>query len=189
MKKLYIVSGFTFFLVSLVSAAFFNTKPAVAGCGWGDITCNPKNWTCPVGGCPPIPRSYPAAGAEVGKYGFYRVGNQDEVYRVYNKNVCKVKNREQMNAYGGFAQVSSVSSLSMILDGKNFAGECSNPDLFYRVGNQDAVYRLYNNEATVCNVKNREQMNAYGGFAQVRSAPSPSAILNGRNFVGECPNP
>jgi hypothetical protein len=77
----------------------------------------------------------------------------------------------------------------MILDDKNFVGECSNPDLFYRVGNQDTVYRMYNNESTVCNVKNREQMNAYGGFAQVRSAPSPSVILNGRNFVGECSNP
>lgn len=183
--KNYVVFSISF--LSLVSPSFFNTKPAMAGCGWGDITCNPKNWTCPVGGCPPTPR--PAAGTEVGKYGFYRVGNQDAVYRVYNKKACKVRNREQMNAYGGFDQVSSVSSLSMILDGKNFVGECSNPDLFYRVGNQDAVYRLYDNETTVCNVKNREQMNAYGGFAQVRSAPSPSVILNGRNFVGECSNP
>jgi len=187
MKKLYILFSATFF--SLASISFFNIKPVIAGgCGWGDITCNPSDWTCPVGGCPPVPRPQ-AATAEVGEYGFYRVGNQDAVYRVYNGKVCKVSDREQMNAYGGFAQVSSVSSLSMILDSKNFVGECSNPDLFYRVANQDAVYRIYDSDTTVCNVKNREQMNAYGGFAQVRSATSTSVILDGRNFVGECPNP
>ena len=64
MRKLYVVSGFTFFLASTV---FFNTQPSIAGCGWGDITCNPKNWTCPVGGCPPIPRLYPAAGVVLQK--------------------------------------------------------------------------------------------------------------------------
>jgi hypothetical protein len=186
MKNLCLLSSLAF--LSLVSISF-NVKPVLAGCGWGDITCNPKNWTCPPGGCNTPPKPITASGAEVGKYGFYRVGNQDEVYRVYSKKVCKVRNRDQMNAYGGFAQISSVSRLSMILDGKNFVGECSNPNLFYRVGNQDAVYRLYDNETKVCNVKNREQMNAYGGFAQVRSAPSPSAILNGRDFVGECSNP
>jgi hypothetical protein len=188
MKKLCLFSSLAF--LGLISISF-NVKPVVAGCGWGDITCNPSNWTCPPGGCTPPPKPNRASpeSVEVGKYGFYRVGNQDEVYRVYSKKACKVRNREQMNAYGGFAQVSSVSRLSMILDDKNFVGECSNPDLFYRVGNQDTVYRMYNNESTVCNVKNREQMNAYGGFAQVRSARSPSVILNGRNFVGECSNP
>lgn len=184
MKSLYVV--FSTLFLGIIPASFLNTEPAVAGCGWGDITCNPKNWTCPAGGCPPSTVTKPN---EVGKYGFYRVGNQDAVYRVYNNKACKVRNREQMNAYGGFSQVSSVASLSMILDNKNFVGECSNPDLFYRVGSQDTVYRLYNNETTVCNVKNREQMNGYGGFAQVRSAPSISVIMNGRNFAGECPNP
>ena len=67
------------------------------------------------------------ASAEVGKHGFYRVGNQDSVYRVYNKKICKVRNREQMNAYGGFAQVRSAASPSVILNGRNFVGECSNP--------------------------------------------------------------
>jgi Ricin-type beta-trefoil lectin domain len=42
-------------LLSLASGffSFFNAKPAIAGCGWGDITCSPQNWDCPVGGCPP----------------------------------------------------------------------------------------------------------------------------------------
>lgn len=31
--------------------SLLNQLPAVAGCGFGDITCNPKNWTCPPGGC------------------------------------------------------------------------------------------------------------------------------------------
>ena len=185
MKKFAILSSFA--LLGAVSLASLHVKPAIAKCGWGDITCNPKDWTCPPGGCHTPPPTITKGGVD--KYGFYRVGNQDAVYRVYNDKACKVKNREQMNAYGGFSQVSSVSSLSMILDGKNFTGECANPDLFYRVGSQDTVYRLFNNETSVCNVKNREQMNGYGGFAQVRSAPSISSIMSGRNFVGECPNP
>jgi hypothetical protein len=184
--KTFPVIGFSLTVGFISTLALLSPQKAQAGCGWGDITCSPKNWTCPVGGCPPQATSYPPG---VGKYGFYRVGNQDAVYRVYNTKVCKVKNREQMNAYGGFSQVSSVPKTSEILDGRNFVGECTNPDLFYRIGNQDVVYRLYSNETMVCNVKNREQMNGYGGFAQVRSAPSPSLILDGRNFIGECPNP
>ena len=40
----------------------FNAPKAHAGCGFGDITCNPNNWTCPIGGCsrpsrPPESRS------------------------------------------------------------------------------------------------------------------------------------
>jgi hypothetical protein len=32
-----------------------SSQPASAGCGWGDITCPPSEWTCPIGGCPPPP--------------------------------------------------------------------------------------------------------------------------------------
>jgi protocatechuate 3,4-dioxygenase beta subunit len=44
-----------FFLASLslgiLPLHLINEKPAIAGCGFGDITCNPSEWTCPPGGC------------------------------------------------------------------------------------------------------------------------------------------
>ncbi|MFN9175823.1 MAG: hypothetical protein ACK58N_15310 [Synechocystis sp.] len=49
MKKFAILSSFA--LLGAVSLASLHIKPAIAQCGWGDITCNPKDWTCPVGGC------------------------------------------------------------------------------------------------------------------------------------------
>ncbi|WP_310484234.1 hypothetical protein [Chamaesiphon sp. VAR_48_metabat_403] len=48
MQKLLLLSGIA--LLSLTSISL-NSKPAIAGCGWGDITCNPTKWTCPPGGC------------------------------------------------------------------------------------------------------------------------------------------
>jgi len=38
--------------IATVGTLTSNQAPAYAGCGWGDITCNPSKWTCPVGGCP-----------------------------------------------------------------------------------------------------------------------------------------
>jgi hypothetical protein len=43
-----LLSGIAFLSLTSIS---LNPKPAMAGCGWGDITCNPKNWSCPPGGC------------------------------------------------------------------------------------------------------------------------------------------
>jgi hypothetical protein len=48
MQKLLLLSGIA--LLSLTSISL-SPKPAMAGCGWGDITCNPTKWTCPPGGC------------------------------------------------------------------------------------------------------------------------------------------
>lgn len=52
MTKNHAVFGVAF-LVTVVAALspFFSNKPALAGCGWGDITCSPDKWTCPPGGC------------------------------------------------------------------------------------------------------------------------------------------
>jgi uncharacterized membrane protein len=52
MTRNYSVFGVAF-LVTVVAALspFFSNKPALAGCGWGDITCSPDKWTCPPGGC------------------------------------------------------------------------------------------------------------------------------------------
>lgn len=59
MDKKLTVKKSLLFLASLslgiVSLHLLNEKPAVAGCGFGDITCKPSQWTCPPGGCRPGP--------------------------------------------------------------------------------------------------------------------------------------
>jgi uncharacterized membrane protein len=46
MTKNHAVFGVAF-LVTVVAALspFFSNKPALAGCGWGDITCSPPSWS------------------------------------------------------------------------------------------------------------------------------------------------
>ncbi|MEA5510609.1 hypothetical protein VB715_12620 [Crocosphaera sp. UHCC 0190] len=62
MKKLYLATLIAVaFTVPTISVCLSNIPPAIAGCGWGDITCNPDDWTCPPGGCPPTPRPNPRA--------------------------------------------------------------------------------------------------------------------------------
>jgi hypothetical protein len=42
----------------------FNSQQAQAQCGFGDITCRPSRWTCPIGGCNP---GRPAPQSTVGR--------------------------------------------------------------------------------------------------------------------------
>jgi hypothetical protein len=44
MKKLAILSSFA--VLGAVTLAFITDQPAISSSGWGDITCNPKSWTC-----------------------------------------------------------------------------------------------------------------------------------------------
>ncbi len=64
MKKFAIPSSLA--LLGVISLASLHDKPAIAQCGWGDITCNPEDWTCPPGGCmePPKPRPNPRMQAQ-----------------------------------------------------------------------------------------------------------------------------
>ena len=138
-----------------------------------------------------IVESYPP----ITRLGFYREGNQDTVYLVFRStgSHCSVQNRDQMNTFGGFNQVQSVP---YPVFGGEFTGGCGWTNGFYRLGNQDAVYRLYGNRVpefnigdVYCHVANRAQMEAYGGFGQIRSISSNSELFRGRSSVGACPNP
>jgi Ricin-type beta-trefoil lectin domain-like len=51
MKKVSILFSVSIFGMTLFSPV--SLTPVIAGCGFGDITCNPQDWTCPPGGCPP----------------------------------------------------------------------------------------------------------------------------------------
>jgi hypothetical protein len=130
--------------------------------------------------------------------GFYREGNQDAVYLVFRPNgrYCHVQNPDQMNAFGGSGQVRSISSISSNSSSGGFSGECGFPNGFYRLGNQDAVYWLngnaipeFNVGSSYCHVVNRQQMEAFGGFSQVRSVATTSDIGRGRDYTGSCQNP
>lgn len=136
-----------------------------------------------------------ASNGNSSELGFYRQGNQDKVYLVFRSNGthCHVQNLDQMNVFGGFGRVQSLSSPQFTGE---FTGGCGWPNGFYRLGNQDAVYRLYGNRVpnfnigdSYCHVANRTQMEAYGGFGQVRSIRTDSELFRGRTSTGNCPNP
>ncbi|WP_373478917.1 RICIN domain-containing protein [Geminocystis sp.] len=54
MKKVSILFGIS--ILGMISLSPVSIAPVIAGCGFGDITCNPKDWTCPPGGYPPSPQ-------------------------------------------------------------------------------------------------------------------------------------
>lgn len=134
---------------------------------------------------------YPYAQAPVG---FYRQQDRPEVYLVYRSGFyCHVQNEDQMNAFGGFGNVQVVGSLN--LNGTN-TGDCGWPNGFFRRSNQPEVYQMYgggipefNIGDRFCHVQNEAQMNAYGGFGQVRVVSPSSNLGRGRTFTGGCPNP
>ncbi|WP_157096330.1 hypothetical protein [Methylosinus sp. R-45379] len=99
---------------------------------------------------------------------------------------------DQMNAYGGFAQVKKVPVLAMV--GRQ-TGDCGWPNGFYRRSNEPAVYRLSgqgvapNIGADICHVVNEQQMAAFGGFRKVVVVEPISDLGRGRRAVTECKNP
>lgn len=126
--------------------------------------------------------------------GFYRQQDRPEVYLVYRPDsYCHVQNEDQMSAFGGFRRVQVVGSLN--LNGTN-TGDCGWPNGFLKRSNQPEVYRMYGGGIPefiigdrFCHVANEDQMNAYGGFGQVRVVSPGSDLGRGRNFTGDCPNP
>jgi hypothetical protein len=125
--------------------------------------------------------------------GFYRQQNRPEVYLKYRSAFyCHVQNEEQMGTFGGFDKVKVSSSVNLV--GKN-TGDCGWPNGFFRRSNQPEVYRMYgggipefNIGDSFCHVANEAQMNAFGGFEQVRVVPPSSDLGRGRNFTGDCSN-
>jgi hypothetical protein len=181
-KKIVLLSSVTF--LNLVSIAL-NTKLVIAGCGWLDITCPSPENTAETPGFPSKPRS--------NKLGFYKQQDRPEVSLAYRSTFyCHVQNEEQMGAFGGFDKVKVSSSLNLV--GKN-TGDCGWPNGFFRRSNQPEVYRMYgggipefNIGDSFCHVANEAQMNAFGGFGQVRVVPPSSDLGRGRNFTGDCSN-
>jgi hypothetical protein len=113
-----------------------------------------------------------------------------------NGRHCHVQNADQMSAYGGSGQVSSIAKLNFANSSGGFSGECGFPNGFYRLGNQDEVYRLYGSAipefdigSSFCQVANRQQMDAFGGFGQIRSVATASDLGRGRDDKGDCQNP
>jgi hypothetical protein len=135
----------------------------------------------------------PSVSESSSELGFYRQQNRPEVYLKYRSAFyCHVQNEEQMGAFGGFDKVQVSSSLN--LAGKN-TGDCGWPNGFFRRSNQPQVYRMYgggipefNIGDSFCHVANEAQMNAFGGFGQVRVVPPSSDLGRGRAFSGDCPN-
>jgi hypothetical protein len=130
----------------------------------------------------------------INQLGFYRQQDRPEVYLVYRSGFyCHVQNDAQMIAFGGFGKVKVVNSLN--INGTN-TGDCGWPNGFFRRSNQPEVYRMYgggipefNIGDSFCHVVNEAQMNAYGGFGQVRVVSPGSELGRGRTFTGECSNP
>lgn len=140
--------------------------------------------------------------------GFYRQQDRPEVYLVYRSGYyCHVYNEDQMNAFGGLEKVRVVNSLNLKDYNTSEAvhNQCQWPNGFFRESNNNWVYRLYgsvipefNIGDSFCHVANEDQMNAYGGFEQVRviSRPDPSLpsligrgkfLATGRTYTAECP--
>lgn len=126
--------------------------------------------------------------------GFYKQQDRPEVYLVYRSGAyCHVQNEEQMSALGGFSKVQVSGSLNLV---ENNTGECGWPNGFFKRSNQPEVFRMYgggipefNIGDRFCHVANEAQMNAYGGFGQVRRVSPSSDLGRGRTFTGDCPNP
>jgi hypothetical protein len=129
---------------------------------------------------------------------FFRQADRPEVMFQFRPDAhCHVQNQDQMAAYGGFARVQVVPALRM---GGASTGECAWPDGFYRRSNGPEVYRLHggdrNSDSTafrighdICHVVNEEQMEAFGGFGQVRVVAPTSELENGRGRPRDCANP
>lgn len=126
--------------------------------------------------------------------GFYRQKDHPEVSLVYKPGLqCHVQNDDQMTAFGGFWRVKILERLN--LSGRN-TGDCGFPNGFFRLSNRPEVFRLYGSgipELDIgdrfCHVTTEAQMNAYGGFSQVRVVHPGSNLGRGRTFTNGCPNP
>jgi hypothetical protein len=95
-----------------------------------------------------------------------------------------------MSAFGGGGRVQVVGNLS--LSGTN-TGDCGWTNGFFRRSNKPEVYRMFgsgipefNIGDRFCHVASESQMNAFGGFGQVRVVSPSSDLGRGRNFTGEC---
>lgn len=132
--------------------------------------------------------------ASSSRLGFYKQQDRPEVYLVYRAGFyCHVQNPNQMDAFGGFGKVQVVNSLNL---NATKTGGCGWPNGFFKLSNKPEVYRMYgggipefNIGDSFCHVANPAQMNAYGGFGQVRAVSPSSDLGRGRQFTGKCSNP
>ena len=132
--------------------------------------------------------------AQAPQSGFFRQSDQPSVYFWYEPNLyCHVQNPEQMESYGGFSQGHVVPRLAMT--GRQ-TGDCGWSNGFFRRSNAPEIYRLsgsvpsrFNLGESICHVVNQAQMEAFGGFAQVRVVNPTSDLGRGRGAVTACTNP
>jgi CVNH domain len=109
MQKLLLLSGIA--LLSLTSISL-SPKPAMAGCGWGDITCSPENWTCPLGGCPPKPiRRGSTSEVDIGTSTFQKTCNNISISGNILSANCRRSNGEFIQSYVILKGIENINGL------------------------------------------------------------------------------
>ncbi|MEO5971560.1 MAG: hypothetical protein ABIQ95_16670 [Bdellovibrionia bacterium] len=118
--------------------------------------------------------------------GYYRAENTCGVYRFCDSHYSGVKNPDVMNCLGGFAQVMNVTQtrFDKILRNRNDSGHFAFNG-FIRQADRCEVYRLYDNDK-YCGVASPAQMNAFGGFGQVKIISNYNNLIEGRTYTGAC---
>ncbi|MEO5970157.1 MAG: hypothetical protein ABIQ95_09535 [Bdellovibrionia bacterium] len=118
--------------------------------------------------------------------GFYRVHNTCPVFQIYEDNYCHVRNPDTMECFGGFGQVVVLpqTDFDKIIKNRNNPG-FAKFNGFIRQKNLCEVYKIYDN-TNYCHVTSPGQMNAFGGFGQVKLVSDQNGLLSGLNFTGSC---
>jgi hypothetical protein len=130
--------------------------------------------------------------------GFYRQKDEKKVYLLYDAGAyCHVASDEQMDAFGGFGKVAVVDRLRF--GSATLTGHCGWPNGFfkYRAPTKKEVYRLYGQPSSspfalgdkICRVANDAQMNAFGGYGQMRTVDAQPPLTTGRTSTGTCRDP
>jgi hypothetical protein len=118
---------------------------------------------------------------------YVRRDNRPEVYALHysSKTACHVQNSSQMEVFGGFKQVRTMSSDP--LSGSKFVGECRWSNGLYRLRNKPEVYALYDNGSpSACWVRTSEKVNQLGGWGRVKLVDDLSDIKAGRQYFEKC---
>jgi hypothetical protein len=128
-------------------------------------------------------------GGPVLSSGFYKEKDRSEIYLVNSasRTICHVQNPSQMEVFGGFTQVRSMSSGSF-RSGTQFTGKCRWPDGLYRSRERPEVYYLHGNGSLTCWVRSSERVGQLGGWAKVRLIKDTTlqSLAEGRRYSDAC---
>ena len=129
----------------------------------------------------PTPTNTPCAWPD----GFYRASDQATVFVSIGGTVCGLESPSQMDAYGGFAQVTVLPAGTNPTIGLRNIGTCGWPGGYYLMAGDATIYRIRG--LKICGVKDNAQLVRFGGWSVVRKLPyKPAGLFTGRKYEGAC---